>query len=145
MITTYKVDFKSVEEILKERGLLPGGTVQKYLTNEVIRISDPYVPFDNGPLKNQIAVSMDGTYYDYISPYTRYHWYGKLMVDPITKKGAFFNPDYGFWSRPGVPKELTDKDMNYRGAPMRGPKWTIRAWADNQNQVISNLERKLNK
>lgn len=51
MITTYKVDFKSVDKILKERGLLPGGTVQKYLTNEIIRISDPYVPFDSGPLK----------------------------------------------------------------------------------------------
>ena len=122
MITTYKVDFKSVDEILKERGLLPGGTVQKYLTNEIIGISDPYVPFDNGPLKNQTVVAMDGTYYDYISPYARYHWYGKLMVDPVTKKGAFFNPDYGFWSRPGIQKELTNKDMSYREAPTRGPK-----------------------
>lgn len=145
MITACKVDLKKAEQILKERGLLPGGEIQKFLTNEVIRISDPYVPFDNGALKNQIAIAPDATYYDYISPYARYHWYGKLMVDPITKKGAFFNPNYGFWSRPGVPKELTDKNMNYRGAPMRGPKWTIRAWADNKNQVISNLERRLNK
>lgn len=145
MITTYQIRFKSVEDMLKDKGLLPGGDIQKFLTNEVIRISDPYVPMDTGILKNQVSVAQDATYYDYISPYARYHWYGKLMVDPITKKGAFFNPNYGFWSRPGVPKELTDKDMNYRGAPMRGPKWTMRAWADNKNQVISNIERKLNK
>lgn len=145
MITTYKVDFKRAEEILRERGLLPGGTIQKYFTNEVIRISDPYVPFDSGTLKNQILIAPDATYYDYISPYARYHWYGKLMVDPITKKGAFFKPGYGYWSRPGVPKELTNIPLEYKGGKKRGPKWTDKAWEYNQDQVISNLERKLNK
>lgn len=145
MITTYKVDMTDAEQILNKLGLLPGGTIQKYLTNEIVRISDPYVPFDNGPLKNQVYQSIDGTWFEYLMPYARYHWYGKLMVDPVTKKGAFFNPDYGFWSRPGTTKELTNKDMNYHGAPLRGPKWTMRAWAANKQQVISNLERKLNK
>ncbi len=145
MMTTIEIKLKEPKDIINRLGLVPGGKIQEMFVNELIRISDPYVPFDNGPLKNQIVIASDATYYDYISPYARYHWNGKLMVDPVTKKGAFFNPNYGFWSRPGIPKELTNKDMNYRGAPMRGPKWTMRAWADNQNQVISNLERKLNK
>lgn len=142
---SYHVDLKPVENILRERGVLPGGRIQRMVTNEIIRISDPYVPMDNGPLKNQTVIAPDATYYDHIVPYARYHWHGKLMVDPVYKKGAFFNPDFGFWSRPGIQKELTETNLNYRGAPLRGPKWTLRAWADNKDNVIAKIEKEINK
>lgn len=145
MITKYQIDMTKVDEIIKKKGLAPGGKIQKMLTNEVKNISDPYVPFSSGPLKNLIYIPPSATYYEYVQPYARYHWYGKLMVDPITGKGAFFSEDYGFWSRPKTQKVLTDRDLQYQGAPQRGPKWTERAWAQHGQQVIANLEKELNR
>lgn len=145
MITTYKIDMSNADEILQKHGLAPGGRIQKMLTNEIIKISDPYVPFATGILKNTAMMSHDGTSIFYNAPYARYLWYGKLMVDPITKKGAFFKEGYGFWSRPGVTKELTDRPLQYQGAPQRGSKWVEIAWEKNGNQILSNLERLVNK
>lgn len=145
MITTVKIDMKKADDIIESCGLQPSGMIQKMLTNEIARISDPYVPFDTGMLKNQVTISIDGTWFQYNSPYARYHWFGKLMVDPITKKGAFFKEGYGHWSRPDTQKILTETPMKYSGSPMRGPKWAKRAWDDNQEQILSMLERKLNK
>ena len=115
----------------------PGGSAQRFFTNELMRLSDNYVPFANGPLKNSARAEKDGTGIIYNTPYARLHWYGKLMVDPVTGKGAFFKDGYGFWSRPNTPKVLTDKDMEYQGAPMRGPRWVERCYIDNQQQLIT--------
>ena len=114
-----------------------GGSAQKFFTSELMRLSDNYVPFASGVLKNSAIMENDGTGIIYSGPYARYHWFGKLMVDPITGKGAFYKEGYGFWSRPNTPKVLTDKDINYQGAPMRGPRWVERCYIDNQQKLIS--------
>ena len=115
----------------------PKGSAQMFFTSELMRLSDKYVPFGNGPLKNSAMIEKDGTGLIYNTPYARLHWYGKLMVDPVTGKGAFFKEGYGFWSRPNTPKKLTDIDMQYNGAPMRGPRWVERCYIDNQSQLIN--------
>lgn len=143
MITTYHVDLKPINQIFNEKGVMPGGKIQKLLTNEIISISSPYVPFDGGPLKNLITISPDFTWYQHEVPYARYLWYGMLMVDPLYKKGAMFSPNYGFWSRPGVQKELTNTEIKYKGAPLKGKQWTLRAFADNSDKVIKNLQKEL--
>lgn len=33
-------------------------------------------------------------------PYGHYQHEGVMYADPITGKGAFYSPEYGFWSRP---------------------------------------------
>lgn len=131
------VKFNGAEAILQAKGLDEGGKVQKFFSSEVMRTSNPYLPFKAGALQasERLTEKGDGIIYD--TPYARYHWHGKLMVDPITKKGAFYNPTTGrFWSRPNTPKELTDRDLRYRGAPMRGPRWVERAWIDHKDEVI---------
>lgn len=139
----FKVDIKldGTEKILEGLGLQEAGPVQKFFTSEIMRLSDPYVPFRSGPLKNSAHPTMywDGIIYD--TPYARYHWYGKLMVDPITKKGAFYDPKSGrYWSRPNTPKELTDRDLQYTGGPLRGPRWVERCWLDNKDSIIKATE-----
>ena len=136
-----KVDFKGSEAILAAHGLDPGGRVQRFFSSEVMRVSNPYVPFRNGVLQASAHVADNGAAVIYDTPYARYHWYGKLMVDPITKKGAFHDPMTGrFWSRPNVQKELTDRDLQYNGAPLRGPRWVERAWIDNGDDVIKAVQ-----
>jgi hypothetical protein len=139
----FKVDIKldGAEKILEGLGLQEAGSVQKFFTNELMRLSDPYVPFRQGPLKNSAHMTQNGDGIIYNTPYARYHWYGKLMVDPITKKGAFYDPRSGrFWSRPNTPKELTDRDLQYTGGPLRGPRWVERCWIDNKDSIIKATE-----
>lgn len=131
----------SPEAIIRSRRLGKGQAVHKFFTNEVRRVSDNYVPFRAGALKNNVTIDDNGTAITYNSPYARYHWYGKLMVDPEYGVGALYDEDYGYWSRPGVKKVLTDKDLSYTGAPMRGPKWTLRAFADNKEAIEKSIEK----
>lgn len=135
------VDLSAVEAVLKNHGLQEAGPVQQFFTSELMRLSDPYVPFRSGPLKNSAHPTPEWDGIIYNTPYARYHWFGKLMVDPITRKGAFYDPRSGrFWSRPNTPKVLTDRDMQYTGAPLRGPRWVERCWIDNKDSIIKAVE-----
>ena len=100
------ISFPEVEKVIKDFGLQEGGPAQTFLTTEVKRLSDDYVPMSSGALKNNTTDKPDHTGYVYESIYAQYQWEGNLMVDPITLKGSFFNEKYGHWSRPGVPKIL---------------------------------------
>ena len=132
----------NVKDPLLLTGLQPYSKGRLFLMNEIIRLSDDYTPFDTGVLKNNITKSPSGKWFEYNTPYARYLWYGKLMVDPITKKGAFHDPKTGrFWSRPNTPKELTDRDLKFRFAPKRGAHWVERMWADHGNTIIDSVER----
>ena len=136
-----KVNFDGAE-VLKDKGLTEGGPAQRFFSSEVMRVSNPYVPFRAGALQASARLADDGEGVIYNTPYARYHWYGKLMVDPITKKGAFHNPLTGrFWSRPNTSKELTTKDLKYKGAPIRGARWVERAWIDHGDEVIKAVEK----
>ena len=138
---TVDVKFSGADAIMKQMGLGAGGRVQKFFSSEVMRMSEPYLPFKAGALQASARLTEKGDGIIYDTPYARYHWYGKLMVDPITKKGAFYNPQTGrFWSRPNTPKELTNKDLVYRGAPMRGPRWVERAWIDHGDEIIKAVQ-----
>lgn len=79
---------------------------QKYVDNEVLRLSDKYTPFKTGFLKKSGALGTEigSGEVQYIAPYSRYQYYGKVMV-----------------GRP--PKQVTNKNLQYTGAPQRGAKW----------------------
>lgn len=85
------------------------------MKNEIVKDCDPFVPMLNGNLKNSpmASIGANDNYIIYNSPYARYQYYGLLMVDPLTGKGAFFDPDYGFWSRPGVSKVRTSRPLHH--------------------------------
>ena len=135
------IDLDDVTQILVNHGLQEGGPVQQFFTSELMRLSDPYVPFRSGPLKDTVQPSQEWDSIIYNTPYARYHWFGKLMVDPITRKGAFYDPRSGrYWSRPNTPKVLTERDLQYTGGPLRGPRWVERCWIDNKDSIIKSVE-----
>ncbi len=74
-MTRVKVDF-NIKGMLDDVGLAPGGRVQTMLNNEILRISDPFVPFDTGNLKNKGAIEPSNTAISYDTPYARRMWYG---------------------------------------------------------------------
>ena len=115
-----KVDI-SPAKILKARGLGGDTSAQKYLASEVKRLSDTYVPMQQGMLKNQTQIAADGSYLVYTQPYAHYQYYGEVMA-----------------GRP--PKQYTGDSLNYHGAPMRGKQWDKRMLADKSKEIERNLE-----
>ena len=103
------VEMKPTSVIKARLGLEPNGKVQKFFTNTCYRYMDKYVPKDTGALRENVTIEADKITYE--SPYAHYQYIGKLYVDPITKKGAFYDEDYGYWSRPGVKKVGTNIDL----------------------------------
>lgn len=132
-----KVDISSVKEMYdKLNGMLDRNQVMQFVSHELMRVADDYVPFDNGTLKNTAYVTPLGDEIVYPVPYAQYQYNGWLMVDPVTKKGAFYNPITNrYWSRPNVQKELTSTPLHYAGEPKRGAHWGERAWEDYGEEI----------
>lgn len=103
--------------------------VQFFVDNEVLRLSAPYVPFRSGVLEKSgtLGTELGSGTVSYIAPYARYMYYGKLMVDPNT--GSSFAPK-------GARKVLTEKNLNYNGAPKRGAFWFERMKADHIDAIL---------
>lgn len=112
--------------------------------------ASPYKDYDgviaDGAVRSGKTISMGASFVVWaMEKYARYHWYGKLMVDPKTGKGAFYNPKTGrYWSRPKTSKKLTGKDLKYKDAPIRGSRWVERAWIDHGEKVIERVEKYAN-
>lgn len=137
-------DFPSSNDLINGLGLEEAGPVQQFFTNEVWRLSDDYIPFDTGMLKNNVAMQPDKIIYTSI--YSQYQWYGNLMVDPNYLVGGFPLTKYGiqvvFFSRPGVPKILDPEGRtinNFDG--IRGPYWTQRMWSDRHEEIENAVQK----
>ena len=63
------------EDIKSKRGLQDKGKVQAFLDNEVIRLTEPYVPFQSGILKNTPLLSSSLGEVVYNTPYARRQYY----------------------------------------------------------------------
>lgn len=54
-----RLHMNPTQQILLERGMQQGGPVQRFLTHEVRRLCDPYVPKLSGTMKNTAIESVD--------------------------------------------------------------------------------------
>lgn len=110
----------NLDDCLRALGLDEKGRVQQVVDNEVLRVCDPYVPMDEGNLKDAaIAATVIGSgEVVYPGPYAHYMWEGILYVDPETGSP---------YAKQNAIKIPTEKKLQYQGAPMRGPHWVDRA------------------
>lgn len=120
MKVNVKVDVDTAK-IMRARGLGGDHRAQIYLAEEVKRLSDPYVPMQQGLLKNQAVVASDGSTLTYTQPYAHYQYYGEAMAGR-------------------APKQYTGKPLTYHGAPMRGKQWDKRMMADKSGDITQNLK-----
>lgn len=73
MGTNIKLKIDPADKILLKRNLNRNGKGQQFFTNEVRRMSDPYVPFLNGALKNTAQELTSRI--EYVQPYARRQYY----------------------------------------------------------------------
>lgn len=68
-----RLHIDSAEKIMLKRKLGKNGQAQQFLSTEIRRNADPYVPFLKGPLKNTVIARK--TSIEYVQPYARKQWY----------------------------------------------------------------------
>lgn len=127
-----------VSKIKANLGLGTNGETQRFFTEECARKMNKYVPYKNGGLQESIFVGDD--YIDYRSPYSHYQYIGELYVDSKTGKGAFFNENYGYWSRPDTTKIPSGRPLNYH-TPGTGNYWDKRMWSAEGKEIIKDVEK----
>lgn len=118
-------------KIIKSRGL--DGPVQKHLAKEVIRLSDKYVPMDQGILKNSARILNGGKAIEYPGPYAHYLWVGKVKGPNVETKDGWRS------MAPKGGKRYTGKNLTYKDSPMRGPRWTERMMADKSHELTKSV------
>lgn len=73
MATKLRLNIDPADKILLKRSLNKNGAGQKFFTHEVRRLSDPYVPFLSGALKNTATEEPSRIIYN--TPYARRQYY----------------------------------------------------------------------
>lgn len=119
-------------------GIEPSGRVQRYFQDTCYRYMDKYVPRNDGNLGRNVDLS-DPTKIVYESPYAHYQYEGKLYVME-NGKGAYYSPDYGFWSEKGVAKQPTNIDLVYHTAGT-GHHWDERMKSAEMDDVIDKVQK----
>lgn len=118
MRVTVKID---ADKILQSRGLGRSDGARKHLASEIVRLSDPYTPMQQGILKNSAQIAADGSEIVYPGPYAHYQWYGEVMAGL-------------------APKHYTGRPLTYNGAPMRGKRWVERMLIDKRRELEDSVE-----
>lgn len=72
MSVRVRVHLDPTDKIMLKRSLGKDGRAQQFFSSEVKRISDPYVPFMNGPLKNTAVARKRSV--EYVQPYAKRNW-----------------------------------------------------------------------
>ena len=97
---------------------------QKFVDSEVLRHSTPYTPMRSSMLikSGTLGTKIGSGLVQWIAPYARYQYYGKVMVGP-------------------APKVLTERPLTYNGAPQRGAYWFERMKADKGSTIIAGAKK----
>ena len=120
------VKLNPISQIMRDHGVLPGGAVQQFHTQNVIRRIQKYMPFLSGTtIKLMIAQSpMSEPLITIDEPQARYLYYGKAMEGK-------------------APMTVTNRDLHYTLTknPQAGPFWDRRLLAaekENMRQELQN-------
>lgn len=132
------------QELLKEQGLDENGRVQKVVDVEFIHYMRLKMPMDTAEMiANTRNIEAGVVVVD--TPYAHYMNEGIKYVDPITGKSAFYNENYGFWSRPGTKKMPSSEPLKYHGGADRGAHFVERTVSENFDDILKAAQREMNK
>ena len=116
--TVAYLEMHSVKRILKDKGLAPDGYVQMFHTQNVLRRSVKYMPYQSG-MTVKVTVAQTNIRKPLIvtdTPYARFLFNGKLMVSDVTGSP---------WARKGETKHVVSRPLDYTKTknPKAGPFW----------------------
>lgn len=132
------------QEIMQEYGLEDNGRVQQVIDTSFIHYMRLKMPQEIGIMIANTRNPQSGLV-TVETPYAHYMNEGIKYVDPITGKGAFYNENYGFWSRPNIRKIPSNESLNYHGGANRGAHFTERTISENFNDILSEAQKEIDK
>lgn len=144
---------------VKTLGLEEKGRLQQVCANEILRLSDPYIPFAQAELSNssdieggkdkdkhkhlteigKIDATENGVDVVWRSPYAHYVWVGMVYEDPVLHCAGFQTED-GWRSRKDAQKVPTTRSLEYGNGTLRGKKWADRML---QNGGLEKIQKTL--
>lgn len=112
-------------------------TAQSDLVNQIIADTQDYVPFLQGTLSESAKPNEDNTKIIYNTPYARFQYMGKLMLD---SRGSS-------WAKKNTKKHVVNKDLTYSREhhSQAGAKWYERSKENNLNNWIEVVKRAVSK
>ena len=137
----YEANFR-LQDCIAAMGLEEQGRVERHIAEQILVLSDEYIPFDEGGLKDSARISQTGlgTVISWNTPYARYMWNGIVYEDPQLHC-AGFKTDKGWRSRNGVQKIPTDRKLTCGNGPFRGPRWVDRMMNNGGREAIEQSAR----
>ena len=145
-----KVDIKidSAQKIIKRHGLTPAGDVQRFHTQNVLNRIQKYMPYRTSATQKLTVIQTDVNKPEIVTdtPYAKYLYHGKVMVDPRTGRSGFMPPE-GWRSRKGsVKKVATARDLKYnKKTGHEGAYWDKALAAREGAAMAADLQRYIDK
>lgn len=124
-----RLELQNLQQIMTRRGLETKGKVQQFIDSEVLRLCDSLTPLDTGKLKQSgiTGTRIGSGKVVYNAPYSKYQYYGKVMVG-------------------NAPKTVTDRDLQYHsGDSKRGSFWFERMKTAHKNDILKGARRIANR
>lgn len=146
--TVAYLEMNSIGQILKDKGLNETGNAQQFHTANVLRRIKRYMPFRTG-MTYKVTVAQTNIKKPEIvtdTPYAKYLFYGKVMIDPKLGTAGFMTPE-GWRSRKKCVKVLTGRDLQYTRTknPQVGPRWDRTLSAREGRAMATDLQRYLSR
>lgn len=112
-MTGANFSIKSERELLSARGLETGGSVQRYVDSEVLRLTAPYIPFKTGNLirSGTLGTVVGSGTVQYVAPYAKRQYYRKGKIGSRTE-------------------------------PLRGPLWFERMKIDHKAEILAGAKKR---
>ena len=139
-----KVILPTPAQLIRKKGLDARGDVQMFHTQNVLRRIKKYMPFVSGATYKitvtQTVISKPEIVTD--TPYAKYLFYGKVMVDPKINAAGFMTPE-GWRSRKGCVKVLTGRSLTYNRSknPAAGSRWDRALSAAEGRAMAADIQR----
>lgn len=146
--TEVTLEMKSVNQLVKDKGLDKAGDVQAFHTQNVLRRIKKYMPFRTGVTYKITVAQTDIRKPEIVTdtPYAKMLFHGKVMIDPKINAAGFLTPE-GWRSRKGCVKVRTNRDLVFfRGKnPQAGPSWDRTLSANEGKAMAADLQRYINR
>lgn len=130
------LEMHSAAQIIKDKGVDPGGDVQMFHTQNVLRRIIKYMPYQTG-MTIKVTVAQTDVRRPLIvtnTPPARFLYHGKLMVSDVTGSP---------WARKGETKHVVNTPLRYSKTknPKAGPYWDRALSAAEGPAMAADLQR----
>lgn len=105
----------------------------KFGAHEWWRLYYDYVPHDTGQLRNNVKIKPKEI--EHLEPYSRFIYFGALMVDPKLNVGGLTSDGGITWfSRPGVKKKQSGRMLHLKNGSRE---WDKKAKQDKKDELLA--------